>query len=64
MTWSTLHHQNVLQLIGATMAEGRFMMVSEWMENGNIKVFVKANPTVNRVKLVGFLFEVIIFGCH
>jgi len=27
-------------------------MVSEWMENGNINDFVKANPRENRFELV------------
>lgn len=35
------------------MSEAQFAMVSEWMVNGNINEFVKANPDANRLKLVG-----------
>jgi len=58
MTWKTLRHQNVVPLLGTMMTEDppRLVMVSEWMENANINAFVKANPDVNRLELVCFLF--------
>ena len=40
------------------MSEGLFAMISDWMPNGNINEFVEANPSVNRLKLVGFLFYI------
>ena len=36
----------------------QFVMVSEWMENGNINEFLKVHPDANRLALVGFLFTV------
>jgi len=57
MVWNTLRHPNVLPLLGVTMTKNRFVMVSEWMWNGNINEFVKANSDVNRLKLVGFSFR-------
>ena len=56
MAWNVLRHPNVLPLLGVTMTEDprRFVMVSEWNENGNINAFVKANPSANRLKLVRF----------
>ena len=36
------------------MGDNRFMMVSEWMTNGDINGFVKARRDVNRFELVGF----------
>ena len=53
MTWKTLRHPNILPLIGVTMSETKFAMVSEWMANGNINQFVKAHPGANRLELVG-----------
>ena len=50
--WSFLRHPNILPLIGVSMSENRFAMVSEWMPNGNINKFVKAHPEVNRFRLV------------
>jgi len=41
------------------MTENKFVMVSEWMESGNINVFLKANPRVNRLELVRPLSEVL-----
>ena len=51
LTWRALCHPNVLPLLGVTMGE-RFTMVSEWMENGNVTEFIRANRDVNRLKLV------------
>jgi len=31
-------------------------MISDWMANGNINSFVKENPGVDRLELVGFFF--------
>ena len=36
------------------MTETQFAMASEWMTNGNILEFLKANPDANRFQLVGF----------
>ena len=52
--WKSLRHPNVLPLIGVTMTEVHFAMVSEWMANGNIKEFVKAHLDEDRLELVGF----------
>ena len=60
MTWKTLRHPNVLPLIGVTMSENHFAMVSDWMVNGNINDFVKVHPNVNRIELVGRSDEVLL----
>ena len=59
MIWKTLRHPNVLPLLGVTVTENphRFVMVSEWMENGNVNEFVKAHPDVNQPELVRFSFR-------
>ena len=54
---SALRHPNVLSLQGATMTDTQFMMVSEWMPNGNINEFVRKHPDADRFELVGFLLE-------
>lgn len=53
--WKTLHHQNVLSLLGVTTTGDQFTMVSEWMTNGNANEFIEAHPEVNRLELVRFL---------
>ena len=60
MTWNALRHPDVLPLLGVTMTETRFVMVSEWMERGDINEFVKANPDADRLGLVRFLFMVLL----
>lgn len=52
--WKSLEHPNVLPLLGATMND-RFIMISKWMDNGNINEFTKANERHNRFELVGYL---------
>lgn len=53
MTWNTLDHPNVLPLLGVTMDSQQFVMVSEWMTNGNINQFIEAHKDVDRFQLVG-----------
>ena len=55
MIWDMLRHPNVLPLIGVTMSEIRFVMVSEWMENGNVIQYLK-NVDADRVQLVFLSF--------
>jgi serine/threonine protein kinase len=57
VTWKTLCHPNVLPLLGATMTEDRFVMVSEWMTNGSINEFLKAQLDADRLKLVRIPFK-------
>ena len=46
-----MQHPNILPLLGVTMTGNRFVMVSEWMKNGNIIDFLK-NKDTNRLELV------------
>ena len=62
--WKTLHHRNVLPLLGVKVYERRFVMVSRWMKNGNIRKFVKDNAGADRLELVCSSFRVLIFACH
>ena len=54
MTWGTLRHPNVLPLLGVTMGETQFVMVSKWMVKGNINEFVRADLKADRLGLVCF----------
>lgn len=53
--WKSLRHPNVHPLLAATMNGGHFAMISQWMENGNIKEFIEKNGSENRFELVGLL---------
>ena len=57
IAWKHLRHPNVLPLLGVTLVEQRFAMVSEWMEDGNINDFIQKNPNVDRTELVCALSE-------
>lgn len=53
VTWRTLRHPNVLQLLGATMTGHKFAMTSKWMTNGNVNEFLERHKDADRFKLVG-----------
>ena len=53
MTWKTLRHKNVLPLLGVTMGDKDFAMISEWMVNGSVTEFIQTNPEADRFELVG-----------
>ena len=61
VTWNALRHPNVLPLLGVTMTENLFVVVSEWMVKGNINEFVKVNTKANRLELVRFSSIVLTF---
>ena len=61
MIWKTLHHPNILQLLGVAMTENELTVVSEWMMNENINNFTKAHPNANQLELVRFSFGSIPF---
>jgi len=50
--WKSLNHPNVLPLVGVTMDKDHFVMVSEWMVNGNINEFIKSCKDANRFELL------------
>ena len=52
VAWKHLRHPNILPLLGVTLAESQFAMVSEWMDNGNVNEFVRIDPGANRTALV------------
>jgi len=52
VAWKHLRHPNILSLIGVTVSNKRFAMVSAWMENGNMNEFVEKDRHVNRIELV------------
>ena len=52
MAWNALRHPNVLPLLGVTMSEDQFAMVSKWMVGGSINEFVKVHREANRFELV------------
>ncbi|KAF9644872.1 kinase-like protein [Thelephora ganbajun] len=52
LMWKALRHPNVLPLLGVMMINTQFAMVSEWMVNGNIKEFVKAHTSADRLELL------------
>jgi len=57
VAWKHLRHPNILPLIGVTVSNQRFAMVSAWMENGNINAFVEKDQHVNRIELVRDMSE-------
>jgi hypothetical protein len=46
------------------MTEDEFVMVSDWMEAGNIKDFLKSNSDADRLELVCFPSRVLTFTHH
>ncbi|CAE6487175.1 unnamed protein product [Rhizoctonia solani] len=47
--WSQMKHQNIHQLVGVIMFKGSLIgMVSEWMENGNLREYMLKHPQLDR----------------
>ncbi|KAH9001757.1 hypothetical protein EDB92DRAFT_1812453 [Lactarius akahatsu] len=52
-SWRGLHHRNVLGFFGHVKIEDIIYSVSPWMENGNIRDYVRGNPDADRMRLLG-----------
>lgn len=52
--WKHLSHPNVLPLIGICVLADprRFLILTEWMPNGNVIQYARFNPRANRLRLV------------
>jgi len=50
VAWKHLRHPNILPLLGVTMGEHQFVLVSEWMENGNINRFIERDQRLMRYR--------------
>jgi serine/threonine protein kinase len=52
-TWSSLKHENIVELVGLAQFQGQISMVSPWMENGPLPEYISRHPEVDRISLVG-----------
>ncbi|KAL5636239.1 hypothetical protein ACGC1H_004904 [Rhizoctonia solani] len=46
--WSKCNHPNVLELIGVTHHRDQVAMVSPWMDNGDLRAFLRLYPAADR----------------
>lgn len=49
--WSGLRHPHVLDLMGVAIFQGHLSTVSRWMDNGDLRSFLRGHPDVDRIKL-------------
>ncbi|CAE6470846.1 unnamed protein product [Rhizoctonia solani] len=49
--WSKCNHPNVMGLLGVARYRNRLVMVSTWMENGDMRQFLSQYPQVDRYPL-------------
>jgi len=50
--WKYLSHPNVVPFLGVSEASPHLSIISPWLSNGNIVVFTRRNPRVNRLRLL------------
>ncbi|CAE6432559.1 unnamed protein product, partial [Rhizoctonia solani] len=50
--WSRLRHKNIHQLMGVIVFRDKYLgMVSEWMENGDLRKYIRKQPNADRYQL-------------
>ncbi|KAF8273843.1 hypothetical protein EI94DRAFT_1715048 [Lactarius quietus] len=52
-SWHDLQHRNVFRFFGHVKIDDTVYSVSPWMENGNIRDYVRGNPDADRMLLLG-----------
>lgn len=51
--WNRLSHENIIPLLGFYSADNEpIIMVSPWMDNGNLTTYLRNNENANRQELV------------
>ena len=50
--WRRLDHPNIVPFLGVTLTP--LQSVSAWMSGGELLEYIDANPSVDRLSLVGF----------
>ena len=53
--WKQISHPNIVPFLGVSGAPAPLSMVSEWMPNGSVRDYVRANPESSRLQLVCWL---------
>lgn len=63
ISWKHLSHPNILPLIGVSVSTdlGSFRILTEWMPNGNLVQYTKANPEANRLELLSEVASGVIY---
>ncbi|KAJ1305916.1 hypothetical protein OPQ81_010635 [Rhizoctonia solani] len=49
--WSKCNHPNVLELMGMALFRGQISLISPWMENGSLPLFLERHPNAPRYEL-------------
>jgi len=50
-TWSKAKHPNVLELIGLARFQGQLAMVSPWMDNQSLPVYLSKDPKADKCEM-------------
>ena len=53
--WKRLSHPNIFPLLGISVSTDpyHFLILSEWMSNGDVMQYARSNPEANRLRMVG-----------
>ncbi|EUC53868.1 kinesin light chain [Rhizoctonia solani AG-3 Rhs1AP] len=60
-SWSKTRHQNVLELFGLAHFRGNIVMVSPWMEFGNLRDYLERHPGIDRLSVVIQVVEGVVY---
>ncbi|KAF8601997.1 kinase-like protein [Ceratobasidium sp. AG-I] len=60
-TWSQCRHPNVLQLLGLVEFRNQIGMVSHWMENGSLPLYLEKYPKVDRFQMSTGICEGLVY---
>lgn len=56
--WANLVHVNVLPFLGYKIVDGCPSLISQWMDNGNLKTYMLDHPSMDIMEVVSLLFYI------
>ena len=63
MKFQELQHPNILPFFGIYSFDNKLHLVSPFMENGTLDLYLHASPDADRLKLVSFIVQVEMYCC-
>ena len=61
--WAGLNHPNVIPCLGFAVDKSSPILISEWMDNGNVIQHLERNTGISKMEMVSPCFTILLSNC-